>query len=71
MATTVDRIEERIELLSPEDARALFDEQARKTLGIAGDEFIRRWDAGEFDGIADDPDRPEIMRLAMMISFGR
>ena len=49
----------------------LFDEQARTTLGITGEEFIRRWDAGEFDTVADDPDHPEILRLAMMLSFGR
>ena len=54
-----------------EEGKQLFDYQARKELGISGDEFLRRWDAGEFDAIADDPDHPEIMELAMLIPFAR
>lgn len=54
-----------------EEGRRLFDAQARKLMHMSGDEFLRRWDAGEFAAIADDPDHPEIMRLAMLIPFGR
>lgn len=43
------RIEEGMQRLSDdEEARALFDRQARKFLGISGEEFLRRYDAGEF-----------------------
>ena len=60
-----------IQWLTDEEARAIFDEQARKTMGMSGEEFLRRWDAGEFDAIADDRDHPEIMRLVMLINFAR
>ena len=55
--------------LSREEARAFFDEQARKLMGMSGDEFLRRYDAGEFDEQFDDPDHPEILQLWMMRSF--
>jgi hypothetical protein len=38
---------------------------------MSGEEFLRRWDAGDFVDRVDDPDHPEIMRLAMLIPFGR
>lgn len=36
-----------IKELSPDEAWELFDRQSRKWLGISGEEFIRRYDAGE------------------------
>jgi len=54
--------------LSREEGRALLDRQARYFLGISGDEFVRAWDAGEFD---DDPDRPEVMNVVMLIGFAK
>ena len=62
---------EGVRFLSREEGRAFFDEQARKLLGISGEEFLRRWDAGEYDDIFDEPDHPEIMDLHMMEGFGR
>lgn len=38
-----------------EESRADFDAKAREWLGISGDEFLRRLDAGEYDEILDDP----------------
>lgn len=63
--------EQGIQFLTDEEGRQLFDTSARRTMGMSGEEFIRRWDAGEFAEIADDADHPEIMRLAMLIPFGR
>ena len=71
MAATVQQRDSRIQLFDPEDTRQAFDAQARHLMGMSGEEFIRRWDAGEFAAIADDPEHPEIMRLAMLIPFGR
>ena len=51
------------EELSPEEGRALFDRNAREWLGISGEEFIRRWDAGEIE----DPDRTDIVILQLMM----
>jgi hypothetical protein len=53
---------------SVEEGRAVFDAAARRHLGMSGDEFLRRWDAGEF---ADDPDRPEVIEVAMMVPLVR
>lgn len=60
-----------IRWLSDEEARADFDAQARRWLGISGDEFLRRWDAGEYRGVADDADHPHVMSIAMLIPLVR
>lgn len=51
-----------------EEGRAIFDDAARRHLHMSGDEFLRKWDAGEF---ADDPDRPEVIEVAMLIPLVR
>ncbi len=57
--------------LTREEARALFDARAREWMGMSGEEFLRRYDAGEFDEIFDDPDHPEVLDLVMMRPFAR
>lgn len=52
--------------LSKKQARALFDKRARKFLDISGDEFLRRWEAGELD-----PGDDRVVRVAMLLPFGR
>lgn len=47
----------------------LFDREARRLMGMSGADFIRRWDAGEFD--PDGPDHTKLMRLAMLARLGR
>jgi hypothetical protein len=68
VGTTEDRIRE----LTDEEARELFDRSARHYLGISGEEFLRRWDAGEYD---DPDDRtknpPEVMEVASLLPFVR
>ncbi len=54
--------------VSAEEGRAIFDQAARRYLGMSGEEFIKAWNAGKFD---DDPDRPEVMRVAMLLPFAR
>lgn len=71
MAATAPKLEQRIQLFDGEETRQAFDAQARQLMGMSGEEFIRRWDAGEFAAVADDADHPEIMRLALLIPFGR
>lgn len=58
--------------LSREDGRKLLDRQARRYLDVSGDEFIRRWDAGEY-GDPDDRSKnpPAVMRLGMLLPFVR
>ena len=54
--------------LTDEEGRALFDNAARFYLGISGDEFVERWDSGYYD---EDPDRPDIVDVAMLLPFAR
>jgi hypothetical protein len=51
--------------------RAVFDYQARKVMGMSGEEFLRRYDAGEYDEAADEPGHGHVMSLIMLIPFGR
>lgn len=56
----------KIKFLTPQEGRELLDRQARRYLGMSGEEFVRKWKAKEFE----DPDRPEIMQVAFLIPFG-
>lgn len=57
--------------LTPEEGRAFFDEHARKLTGMSGEGWLRRYDAGEYDAIYDDPDHPEVVQLELLIPFAR
>ena len=52
-----------IQWLTHEEALEVFDARAREIAGMSGEEFLRRWDAGEFP----DPDGTPLMRLVMLI----
>jgi hypothetical protein len=54
-----------------EEGRALFDEAARREMNMSGEECIRRWDRGEFRGIDSGPEHVKLMRLVMLMPFGR
>jgi len=56
----------KVRVLTRKEAKKLLDEQARLSLDMSGDEFVRKWKAKEFD----DPDRPEIMRVAFLLPLG-
>jgi hypothetical protein len=59
---TVDVVE-----ATPEEGRAMLDRAAREVLNMSGEEFLARWDAGDFE----DPEDPAITRVAMLIPFAR
>lgn len=61
MAARIEVIE-----LTREEGRALFGRRARELLGISGDEFLRRYDAGQLDECAE-----EVTELRMLIPFAR
>jgi hypothetical protein len=52
-----------IKYVSRQQGAKILDRQARKYLGMSGDEFVRRYRAGEIE----DPDRSAVVRLAMLI----
>ena len=68
MSTTATIRKPKIKELTKDQARRLFNRQAKHHLNISGKEFIKRWEAGKFNGNADTP---EVIRLAMLLPFGR
>lgn len=50
--------------LTREEARAYFEEQARRLLDMDGEEFVRAWEAGEFD---DNTDRRGVIELSLIL----
>lgn len=65
MSTHTDEKLPPIKELTQEEARELFDRQARAWLGISGEEFIRRYDAGEITEEQLDYDN-DVIILAMI-----
>lgn len=61
----------RIRRLTRSQARDEFDRQTRKLLGISGEEFLRRWDAGEYADEVDSPEHPELTYLSMLAPIAR
>jgi|GEM_PF-857551 len=53
---------------TPEEANNLFDATARRYMGISGDEFLQRWDNGEF---RDSESQARAMRVAILIPIVR
>ena len=60
-----------IRFLNEEESREYFDRQARRLLGISGDEYLRRYDAGEYDRDLDDRELRAVMKLHMLENFVR
>lgn len=60
MATQTDN---EIRELTPEQGSQLLDDKAKQYLGMTGEEFRARWDAGTLDPDAD----PNVMRVAMLL----
>ena len=58
----------RVRTLSRSEGFALLDSRARAELGISGAEFVRLWKAGKF---AKRADRPEVLRVAMLLPLAR
>ncbi|MGH2532468.1 MAG: hypothetical protein ACRDJW_09190 [Thermomicrobiales bacterium] len=49
----------------------MLDREARRLLDISADEFLHRWDAGEYRDLPDTDETRRIMRVAYLIPFGR
>ncbi len=71
MTATTERSLPGVQVVDEAEGREIFDHQARSLMSMSGEEFLRRWDAGEFDAIADAPGHRHIMRLALMIPLVR
>ena len=60
-----------VHIATNQEGRNLFDYQARKQLGISGEEFLARWDAGDYGDVADPVKAREVQRLIMLTPFVR
>lgn len=56
---------DRIEFVSIEEGKELLDEQARQYLNMSGEEFQRKYRAGEFE----DYCQSEVVRLSFLLPF--
>ena len=61
MATLAEEAVDEAQFFDEEGSRRLFDEIAQRYLGISGQEFVRRWEHGEYNG---DCDRPEVVPVS-------
>jgi len=50
-----------------EEARVLFEREVEHELGMSGEEFLRRWDAGEYGTYAEIPDTPDGWRIRRLV----
>ena len=50
-----------------EEGRAMLDRAARDELSLTGEQFLARWDTGDYE----DTDDPAVTRVAMLIPFAR
>lgn len=55
--------ESRVVSLTREEMDILLDEQAREYLGMSGEEFVQRWETGDFE----DPDSYEVFLVGMFV----
>jgi hypothetical protein len=62
---------EGVTYLSGEAARAYFDQEIRRLLGMSGDEFLRRYDAGEYEHMEDSVENRNFLEASFLIHFGR
>lgn len=51
--------------LMPEESRAWFEEKVQELLGISAEEFLTRFEAGEYDATMDER-RWDVLYLAML-----
>jgi hypothetical protein len=68
MVTAVSTQRGQVRMLDHDQWLALVDRISRRELGISGEEFLRSWEAGEF---GDPDERPEVLRVAMLLPSGR
>ena len=50
------------------DGWRLLDIQARKQLGISGEEFVERWNSGAYVNSRERPDVSQVVKLLPLLS---
>ncbi len=55
-------------LITKSQGWQLLEREAQRSLGISANQFIKQWNRGDFKS---NPDRPEVMRVAMLLPLAR
>lgn len=71
MAFSPDQATSEIRYLDDEESPQLFDREARRLMNMTGEEFLRRYDAGEFEAEMDGPRHRQLVEMVMLLPFGR
>jgi hypothetical protein len=58
-------------VLTPEEGRTHFEKAIPRLLGICADEFLRRYDAGEYADLPDTPEYWDIERAIFLVPLAR
>lgn len=58
-------------MMPKEEAMAFFEREIQRLMGVSGAEFIRRWEAGEYEDLEDIPETRHVLRAAFLIPFGQ
>jgi hypothetical protein len=58
----------KVRVVDQKEGYKILDKAARRYLGISAEEFLQRWDAGEYAGKSDTP---QVMRVAQLINLAR
>jgi hypothetical protein len=58
-------------IMPKEEALAFFEREIQRLMGMSGEEFIRRYDAGEYNDLEDIPENWHVLRASFLIPFGR
>lgn len=56
---------------SPPKRVRIFDEAAQEWLGLSGEEFLRRYDAGKHSNLIESEENRRIVDLYLLIPFAR
>lgn len=60
-----------VHVLTWEEGKEIFDQEARQSLGISGEEFLRRYDAGDYRDETDMDVIHKVNRLVGIMPFVR
>ena len=71
MARSPERDTSGIRFLDDDESHQLFDRETRRLMNMSGEELIRKYDAGEFDAEMDGPNHRALVKLVMLLPFGR
>lgn len=72
MALAIDKTTEYLPSVLPaEQAAALFAHEAKRLAGVTTEEFLKKWDAGDYRDLDATPEGRDIAYLALLIPFGR